>query len=114
MAATGASTDNRLGSFVPVFMGGLGDAAFEAVPQAVSIEIAADEDELARTQLVRLPWPPGRTVDQHMDRLIDMSLRTTGEIEDALAAQDIDAFDPQQRADPSLKFIAVERPAQDE
>src|SRR5471030_106108 len=92
-------------SFTP----GLLEAVFEAALQVIAVEIAADEDELARALLARLPRRAPARVHHHVHALVDVALGRAVDRQDALAAEDVRPLDLQERAHPLLELVGIDR-----
>src|SRR5262249_39021494 len=85
-------------------------AVFEAAFQVLAVEVAADEDKLARALLAVLPGLAPVGIHHHMHALIDVAPRRAVDRQDALAAEDVGAAQLQERAHPFLEFVGIDRP----
>src|SRR4029079_4627149 len=83
---------------------------FEAALEVLAVEVAADEDELARALLAVLPRRAPVGVHHHVHALIDVAPGRAVDRQDALAAQDVLAPELQQRAHPLLEPVRIDRP----
>src|SRR4051812_48928032 len=84
-------------------------AVFEAALQVLGVEVAADEDQLARALVAFLPRRAPVGVHHHVHALEDVAARRAVDRQDALAAQDVTAAQLQQRAHPFLELIGIDR-----
>src|SRR5690242_4467262 len=69
--------------------GSLLKAVFEAALEVFAVEVAADEDELARALLSLLPRRAPVGIHHHVHALEDVAARRAVDRQDALAAQDV-------------------------
>src|SRR5262249_16436454 len=84
-------------------------AAFEAVPDLLLRQLAADEDDAAFALLVVLPWALVIAVEDHVHALEHESVRIVLEREDALAAQDVRPFCLHEVLHPGKELVGIER-----
>src|SRR5690349_3396942 len=85
-------------------------AVFEAALEVLAVEVAADEDQLARALLAVLPGRAPVGIHHHVHALVDVALGRAVDGEDTLAAQDVLAPELQQRAHPLLEPVGIDRP----
>src|SRR6185369_14075730 len=87
----------------------LSDAAFEALPDLLLRQLAADEDDAAFALLAILPRALMIAVEDHVHALEHEALGVVLEGEDALAAQDVLAFGRHQVLHPGKELVRVQR-----
>ena len=81
----------------------------EAGAQFGRAEIAADEDQFGVTGLIRSPALSVIAFHQHVHGLEDEPLGAALYIQNTFRAQDVLSLRPQQRADPSIELVDVDR-----
>jgi hypothetical protein len=80
----------------------------EALGQSGSIEVSADEHEVARARRVP-PWAILASVEEHMDALEYKPLVTPLDVQDSLHAKNIGPLLAQKLGDPLIEPLAVDR-----
>src|SRR6185437_65142 len=85
-------------------------AVFEAALQVVAVEVAADEDQLARALLAGFPRRAAVGVHHHVHTLVGVTLWRAVDRQDTLAAEDVRSLDLQESAHPLLEFVGIDRP----
>ena len=73
------------------------------------VQIAADQHEFRLARLAVAPGLAGAAFHEHVNALEDEAIGITLEVENAFAAQDIDAAGAQQFGDPGLEPLRIQR-----
>src|SRR5215218_767298 len=85
-------------------------AVVEAALEILAVEVAADEDELARALLAFFPGRAPVGIHHHVHALVDVASRRAVDGQNALAAEDVGTTQLQQCAHPLLELVRIDRP----